>query len=433
MTAGLKLSVTLLTYEPDLSAGADVVGNIYPASGHSGARRDILIPCGPSVEPRRFEVKPGRYLVSATLPSGALLTEDVEARDGEDVTVRLDASDSPHETHAWQYLLGNIESRGVYHRTETVPVPRSRGSRSIDEGDQTWDPRLPSATPVVGPPKVTWIGDSRQASWSFESMLGMAAEAAPGTVPDLVADSPPRELPAPDQTDGTSHLYRFDEAGSVQSPGGRRGARQFVFVELASSGHLLTLPAPWGSSVVEVLVNARQSPTGSAVAVTVRDPAVGAGLAYMARGALDSAARLFTDVESMLYSKIANPLAAAAGAYVLVGTDLADERRRWDAWLENLRSWFGWMSDGAILSASRLLRLARTPGDLDAARNALIEAYDRGVPYYTLGLSWLMDGLSEFPDDPDCAARLQRVRQLSWSVDTREPFVIVKLRRSGAS
>jgi hypothetical protein len=165
MSAGLQLCVTLLTYEPDLSAGASVVGNIYPASGSGVAQRNIVIPCGPMVEPRRFDVEPGRYLVSATLPSGAVLTEDVEAREAEDVIVRLDASDSPYETHSWQYLLGNIESGRVYHRTATVPIPRSTGSRSLDEEDQTWDPEASSARPVVGPPKVTWIGDSRSSSW----------------------------------------------------------------------------------------------------------------------------------------------------------------------------------------------------------------------------------------------------------------------------
>jgi hypothetical protein len=429
MSAGLKLSVALRTLQDDLSAGANVVGNIYPASRGGVAQRDIVIPCGPAVEPRRFDVEPGRYVVSATLPSGTVLTEDVEAREGEDVVVQLDAMDSPYETHAWQYLLGNIESGSVYHRTGTVPIPRSTGSRTVEE-----QPFAAAGPPVVTTPKVTWIGDSKDSSWSFEAMLAMAAEPAAETVAATIADRwPPRVLPHPDETDGTSHLYHFDETGPVGLLGAGHGARQFLLVEIGSVRHLVTLPTPWGSSLVEVLVNARQSPTGSAVAVTVRDPAVGAGLAYMARGALESAAQLFTDVELMLYTKMANPLAAAAGAYVLVGTDITDERRGWDPWLRNLHDWFGWMSDGAILLATRQLQQARTQDDLDRARGELIKAYDQGVPYYTLGLSWLMDGLSEFPDDRECASRLERARRLSWCVDMREPFLIMTHGRSGAS
>ena len=49
------------------------------------------------------------------------------------------------------------------------------------------------------------------------------------------------------------------------------------------------------------------------------------------------------------------------------------------------------------------------------------------MPVYTLGLTWLIDGLSVFPDDPDCAAALQQVRQLCWRVDMREPFVVLRL------
>lgn len=430
MSATLSVSVTLPTFEHDLDGGTKIVGNIYPAGATGVAKRNIVFPCGISVAPARYEVEAGRYVVSATLPSGAILTEDVEARDGEETPVILDASDSPYETHSWQYLMGNIEPYSVYHDPSMIPVPRSTGSRYIvrpagaDGVDPGWDAELPP----IGHTKVTWIADSMTASWSFESMIALAAGAADVPIADLIADSPPQVIPDPDESDGTSHLFRFGADGPVGAPSRVRGARQFLVVEIAGAAHLVTLPAPWDSAQIEVLVNGRQSPTGSAIAVTVRDRDVGAALAYLARGAFDAAATLFTDVESMLYGKVRNPLAAAAGGYVLVGRDVADEPRQWDSWLGNLRDWFGWMSDGSVLWACRRLRQATTEGDLQQARDGLIEAYDRGVPLYTLGLSWLMDGLSEFPDDPECAWRLAQARRLSWCVDMREPFVIISLR-----
>ncbi|MCX4825315.1 hypothetical protein OG883_36760 [Streptomyces sp. NBC_01142] len=430
MSATLGVSVIVSTFEDDLAGGAMIVGHIYPAGATGVARRSILIPCGTSVTPERYDVTPGRYVVSATLPSGAVLMEDVEARDGQETLVALDASDSPYETHSWQYLMGNIEPSRVYHDPSTVPVPRSRGSRITARpgGADGVDPAGDAEPPATGRPVATWVGSSKTMSWSFASMNALATEAADAPIADLIADSPPRIVPEPDATDGTSHLFRFGADGPVSAPGGPQGTRQFLVVGTADTSYLVTLPVPWGSAQVEVLVNARQSPTGSAVAVTVRDPAVGAGLAYMARGALDTAAELFTDVESMLYSKNQNPLSAAAGGYVLVGSDLTDEPRQWDSWLEHLRDWFGWMSDGSVLCATRRLRRARTEADLRQARDGLIEAYDRGVPFYTLGLSRLVDGLSEFPDDPECVSRLEQVRRLSWRVDMREPFVIVNLR-----
>jgi len=137
--------------------------------------------------------------------------------------------------------------------------------------------------------------------------------------------------------------------------------------------------------------------------------------------------RLRPGLAAVLAVVASGALAATAAAYAITGTDLTDEPTRWDPWLETLRDLFGWMSDGAVLWAMRRLRSARAPSDLRQARDGLIEAYDRGVPVYTRGLSWLMDGLSEFPDDPECAWRLRQARLLSWSVDMREPFVIVNL------
>jgi hypothetical protein len=317
--------------------------------------------------------------------------------------------------------MGNIEPSPVYHNPYLVPAPRSVGSR------YGGPPPAAEGQPEPAPAKVTWIGDAPARSWSFESMIALI-DGAPGSFADRIAGSPSRVVAGPDETDGMSHLYRFGSNGPLAAPGQPHGVRQFLVVELADTAHLVTLPAPWDSAQIEVLVNARQSPTGSAIAVTVRDQAVGAGLAYMARGALDAAAKLFTDVESALFVDLQNPLAAAAAAYVMTGTDLADEPRHWDPWLETLRELFGWMSDGSVLWAVRRLRRAGTPADLRAARDGLVEAYDRGVPLYTRGLSWLMDGLSEFPDDPECASRLRRARRLSWYVDMREPFVIVNLR-----
>lgn len=427
MSATISVSVALPTFEHDLDGGAKIVGNIYPSGSTGVAKRNIVFPCGISVTPARYEVEAGRYIVSATLPSGATLTEDIEAREGEETPVTLDASGSPYETHSWQYLMGNIEPYSVYHDPSMIPVPRSTGSRYIIRPDGA-DLRGDAEPPPIGQTKVTWIADSKRASWSFESMIALAAGAAHAPIADLIADSPPEVVPDPDESDGTSHLFRFGVAGPVGGPSRFHGARQFLVVELADAAYLVTLPAPWDSAQIEVLVNARQSPTGSAIAVTVRDPAVGAALTYLARGAFDAAATLFTDVESMLYRKVRNPLAAAAGGYVLIGRDVADEPRQWDSWLDNVRDWFGWMSDGSVLWAVRRLRQAKTERDLQQARAGLIEAYDRGVPVYTLGLSWLMDGLSEFPDDPECAWRLARARRLSWCVDMREPFVIISLR-----
>lgn len=431
MSAVLSVRVALSLSETDIAAGAKVVGNIYPADGGGGEElRNVLFPCGASAPPARFEVDAGHYIVSATLPSGVLLSKDAEAREATDTSVTLCTAPSPYESHSWQYLMGNIESYGAYHDGEGTPVPRSRGSSS---GVREW-------SSVVGHGHAAWVGDPKAASRRFASLLKLAEEPPQGPVVLALAQSVPHSVPSLPLGDAAARLYRFGPDGPVDehgeprlrgpARGGRMGPRQFLVVSLAGSEYVVTLPAPWGSAQIEVLVNERQSPTGSAVSVTVRDSRVGPALGYMVRGAFDSAATLVKDAESMLYGEMTNPLAAVAGAYVLVGSELAERPRRWDPWLSRLRHEFDWMSDGSLLWAMRHLRRAHTEEERQAARDALVEAFDRGVPVFTLGLSRLIHGLSEFPDDPECVSRLDQARRLSWRVDTREPFVIVALYRT---
>uniref|UniRef100_A0AAU2JJR4 Uncharacterized protein n=1 Tax=Streptomyces sp. NBC_00049 TaxID=2903617 RepID=A0AAU2JJR4_9ACTN len=421
------LAVRLLLSSTGESNEAVIVGDIHSADPEGESLRNILIPCGSSPEPSSYPVPPGRYLVSAALPSGLVLTENAVAVEGRETPVDFVMTDSPYETHSWQYLMGNIEPGSVYHAASPVPLPESVASRSMVAHVARADGEIPeSAVDLTG--LATWIGDSAPASWSFASMLALG-ETPPGVpLAPRISSGEPRPLPAPDAAgEAVTPLYRFGPGGPLGGPAGPVGERQFLLVEAAGSLRLVTLPLPWGATEVEVLVNLRQSPTGSAVAVAVRDPAVGAGLAYMAQGALDTAARLFTDVEAMLYSKFQNPLAAAAGSYVLIGTDHSRGETYWDPWLERLDEGFPWLADGAILRATRLLR--RPSPDLKEARHRLTEAFDRGVPFYTLGLSWLIDGLSAFPDDPACVRRLGEVRRLSWLADMREPFLILDLRQ----
>ncbi|MEV0937770.1 hypothetical protein ACIBMX_48570 [Streptomyces phaeochromogenes] len=420
------LAVRLFLSSAGESNDAVIVGDIYPADVTGDTRRGILIPCGTSPEPTSYSVAPGRYTVSAALPSGMVLTKNAVVVPDEETVVDFVMTDSPYETHSRQYLMGNIEPDSVYHGPDTIPVAESVSSRSLVAPASVPDGVPPEVLPVGLTPFVTWIGDTSPPNWSFASMLELEQN-TPGLA-RLIATSGSRTLPAPDVPgEAVTPLYRFGLNGPVAAPSGPVGKRQFLVVEVAGSVRLITLPLPWGTYEAEVLVNLRQSPTGSAIAVTVRDPEVGAGLGYMAQGALDTAARLFADVEPEPYARLDNPLAAAAGGYVLIGTDHSEGETYWDPWLERLAEGVPWLGDGAILRAVRLLRRGRA--DRERARDGLIEAFDRGIPFYTLGLAWLVEGLSAFPDDPECVCRLDQVRRLSWLADMREPFLILDLRQ----
>jgi hypothetical protein len=416
MMGELHIRVEAQIFEPELPDGLRLVGNIYAATQGNPSQRHVMIPLGWDVPAARFPLPAGRYVVEAVLPSGEVLSHDVEVADDRTATVTLDATDSPHESHSWQYVIGNIEPAALYYSSDvTYAVPRSAGSRSL-AFEAAPGPKAVEVTLLPGgPPGVLdfpALDPLRTlpppvALNTVVGLLGGPGVPVPATYPNLQAP-----------------LYRFAE-GAVQVPG---PAPQRLTVTSGGDAYLVTLPFPWRSphgdaAVVEMLVNLRQGPTGSPISVAVRDQLLGAGLAYMSTGALDTAALMFADVRDMLFAKVENPLAAAAAGYVLIGTDRAARPQKWDPWLENLRRWFPHLADGSILLGAR--RLMR--GDVDAARSLLLEGYKRGLPAYTLGLSWLVDGLAAFPDDSQCTAALQEVRRVCWQVDMREPFVVLRL------
>jgi hypothetical protein len=406
-----------------------LVGNIYAVTPGNPSTRQVAVPLGWEASPAYFDLPAGRYLVEASLPSGQVLSDDVEVRDDEDITVQLELTESPYESHVLQYVVGNVEPSVVYHSPGSYPVPRSQGSR----GFASHDP-LPGDADVAPRVDVAILPRGNEGPLPIEKLNALRErqpiDAVRG-VEDLVGRAGPATPMHPRYPEPHTPIFRLDAQNMPGVPW-HGHLYQYATATAPDNAYLLTVPWPWEDSggemiPIEVLLNLRQSPTGSAVSVAVRDPVVGGGLGYLAAGSLEKAAVMFSDVESMLYGKVRNPLAAAAGGYVLIGTESSGEPQRWDSWLGNLREWFPQLSDGAILWGARRLRTAREQSHMDEARSALLEGYQRGLPVYTLGLTWLIDGLSAFPEDPVCAAALQQVRQLCWRVDMREPFVILRL------
>jgi hypothetical protein len=431
MTSELHVRIATQPYE-DFPDGVQIVGNIYSAERGGTSYRDVLFPAGSSAPPASFTVAPGRYVIEATLPNSDVLSDEAEVAEGQIGVVDLDAAQSPHESHSWQYVVGNVLPAETYHSRGT-PIPRSSASRYLDQVFLESLPDIPSPTlPAPMSPPVLWrVGAERVPAAPYAALAELAqldpGAAVAGIQQILQADF---TLPvgAPDVSDGLTQLFRFGGPVAEPTPFTKR---RFLIVETTAEMYLVTLPLPWNgpsgdSSVVEVLVNLIQSPNGSPIGVTVRDPAIGTGLAYMATGALANAARVFQDVQGMLAAKVVNPFAAAAGAYILIGTDLDSEPRAWDSWLDNLRNWFPEYSDGSVLWASRQLRTARSSDEIELARQGFIEACERGLPIFTLGLSWLVDGLSQFPEDDECTLWLERVRRVTWQVDMRQPFVVLR-------
>jgi hypothetical protein len=430
-------------YSGDVDKGVltTLVGNVYAITRGNPSKRQVALPLGWDASPAFFDLPAGRYVVDVGLPSGEVLSEDVEIRDSEDVNVQFELTDSPYESHTLQYVVGNIEPSAVYHSHGSYPVPQSYGSRAFGQHEAVpYAPdgqheAVPEAPDYQRPlAEVALLKRSEAEPLPIEKLNGLRKLqplVARQRVAELLGQPAESAVMQPRYPEPFSPIFRLDENAMANIP--LEGhPYQYLTATAAGDAYLITVPWPWpdaggGMITIEVLLNLRQSPTGSAISVAVRDPVVGGGLGYLSSGSLQKAAVVFRDVESMLYSKVSNPLGAAAGGYVLIGTETSGEPQRWEDWLTNLREWFPQLSDGAILWGARRLRTARMQSHVDDARAALLEGYERGLPVYTLGLTWLIDGLSAFPEDPRCAAALQQVRELCWRVDMREPFVVLRL------
>lgn len=92
------------------------------------------------------------------------------------------------------------------------------------------------------------------------------------------------------------------------------------------------------------------------------------------------------DAEELLRQKRGDPIAAAVGAYSLLRWG---EHERLHDWTENLRAWFPWFPDGAAIRGEHLARLGRH----EEALATFLELRERGLPLFSGGVSYAVDRL----------------------------------------
>jgi len=221
---------------------------------------------------------------------------------------------------------------------------------------------------------------------------------------------------------------RFDEVA-------RRGRRIFALVESGHGTRLHSVPAPFRPHASEnvVLLHARLDSFGDLRSrVELSEPIYGGIVAYLAAGAVVTAAELARGVtrdltEDALREKRSSPLGACAAAYVLIGSGKSADEAPWHEWVGNLRRWFPDLPDGAILEARLRLSRARTPHQVREVVDLLREAVARGIPFYAVGIGWLVQSLRHFPDDPLLAETLPWIERVADAVDMDEPFTTLRI------
>ena len=462
----VKLRLDTASWE-GLQLDYGAVANIYDVTSDAQGRRrrtsdsqrlrNLAIPMGPSsAEDPAFlsiPLEPGRYIVEATPPNGEVISDEIVVDEAaEPLLVRLSGEASPHELLSWQYYAGNVESAMSY---STHSVSKDLRVLNVDLVS-VW------ARPPAGRDAATLAAPDGLVSRGLFFDLPEAKSFGPSSLAgDLIPfdETGKRVQAAAPQaafSDAASQVYALDSGLVVSLHGESSAATNWRWGDSPGRHYLLVrgentppqysvLPLPWmqvdgaGEAIVEALVQTRPADPaasggtdqGHRIAITVRDRLVGSVLGYLGAGQLSAAATILGQAEeaierqarSLLFSKGVNQPAAAAGAYALLAAQGSGKRESWYQWVANLNNWFPWLPDGAIQYAWVLLRQDRSEEGLKQARASLLEGYRRGLPYFSKGVSLLLDGLTLFADDAREAGtrdlEVEAARKVVWRLALR--------------
>lgn len=425
---GLRIRIEPRSDEPEMYPGLPVTIR----SVRSGTQRrlpptTIAVPVSHGLT-AFVDLDPAVYDLELVLPGGELVTEQVRIADGEVVTVL--------RAERERFRTGSF--KGGWYNPLRYPALLPRDvlwpTNSTSGFDQ---PEASLGRRVLNPATGEEFDPRHWAAW--EAWLeGRAAAASEGPVPrvDLRLRGAPDDLALDRGRDrqGVDTLL-VRRAGSthpedVEHVGARR---PFIALKTSAGVRMTSLPWPWPAVIGEedeVFMEIGWSEEGPRVAwaPSVQDPTLGGLLAYLGAGQVGRAGLLLRAAEEALFFKRRNPLGAAAGGYVRLATATGRERDEWPDWLDNLTRWFPHLPDAPILRA-RWLLAQRGAERLETVRELLLDAFDRGLPFFSAGVVWLIDGLRRLSVDcQTCRDRFAQVRGVARSMDLTQTYTTFDLR-----
>jgi kumamolisin len=367
---------------------------------------------------------PGTYLVRATLPSGEVLADTVAVESGKDVkAVFKSKRRSLREGLSWAYYLQKpppevLAIRSCFTTSDSIlwrekfydlqkqeaiiadPAQKFALKKQIEEAR---DKIRELVTPEQ--PKITfWAHDS--SGWKVinendRSIFNHVQYEEGGSLEGaLLINIGFKEIDLWREFPAQIWLQASTSAGSV-------------FASLPTVAHLHVLIAANDDERSNLPFRV-QSSSGS--------PAVDSLVSFLNSGDFESARAIGSPwaqrAEKMLFRKLDDPMAAVVGGYFLL--QAGKVARLHDKWTANLAKWFEWLPDGAIIRACYLM--TKPQPDVIATRKLLLEAVRRGLPYYTIGLRLLQNGLKlllqRSAEDSEVAAALTRINPYLEASDT---------------
>jgi hypothetical protein len=188
----------------------------------------------------------------------------------------------------------------------------------------------------------------------------------------------------------------------------------------------------WASPVLRVDPSARIR-GGSSVHAQIVSTQWGGLLAFLGERNFVAAGLIYRELSlsgrlrDAMSIKVQNPIAANAAALVAVQTGAlaaAESALFPEEWLRNLANWFPTLPDGAVVLARHIQTKRPGPKGRAEALELYREAFDRGVPIFSLALTWLAEGLDRLDRDSEAA---RAARDMNWMQDPDRVFTVLRL------
>lgn len=412
----------------------------------------------------------GLYEVQLHLPSGQILSQQIALGSEKIETLSFNAGGSPAEYLGWQHFAGSV--KGMAEREFSVSEHVSQvdlASVSNDTEETTYSASgvdlKNNATPqneirprllMVEAPAV--LDDTaRDDDRTIENWRLLAAGVKGDIKPVSMVRGFIRRNQKANQETADHETWRF--AFAHEHSEGRRPPRRFALVQFDHGHELVSLPLPWridlhgnqwhSDDFVDLMVDKSIGRRTSRSNVMVRDEKYGGLLAYMNSGSLGLAGEMMRangpiaqTALDLLYEKGRSPLGACAAGYILMATsnlvDSEDGSTRiaeWRSWIDNLvqQPLYHWIPDVSILGAKLVLHTAETREEAWEALPFLHRALRGGLPFYSMGLGWLLELLGHFRnEDKLIGALFNDVDLVARSLDVSQAFLVINISGSAS-
>ncbi|MBX9691189.1 MAG: hypothetical protein K2Z81_02325 [Cyanobacteria bacterium] len=166
--------------------------------------------------------------------------------------------------------------------------------------------------------------------------------------------------------------------------------------------------------------------------ISLKNPIAASLLSYWISGDLVATKKVGTilldQARNLLDAKFDDFTSACIAGYFLVWTRQTDKVP--EDWFDNLSTYFKQSSDSAVINAWRLLSAQRN----EEAFSAFIESAHRGLPLFTHGVRFLLDGLQMFANDDHWRSRkseavtaMNKLKRYANTIHWSRPYTLFSL------